>query len=163
MHIRHWAVSHHGIARTTRPTLRCLRQRDLPVRLRLAGADPIGELDSSGQAAHPAAGQPGPYIDPAVTASLVARAAALGFDPTKLTQLISELNDNYSRGNAYAVHALLRALLDHVPPMLGCTDFKAAANNYHWGRTDRNYARRLTDFSCEPDARFWDPMLGLLI
>jgi hypothetical protein len=47
------------------------------------------------------------------------------------------LNDNYSRGNAYAAHALLRAILDHIPPLLGCADFKAAANNHSWSRTDR--------------------------
>jgi hypothetical protein len=59
---------------------------------------------------------------------------------------LEELNDNYSRGNAYAAHALLRAILDHVPPMLGCADFKTAANNHSWGKTDKNYARRLLDF-----------------
>jgi hypothetical protein len=92
-----------------------------------------------------------PYIDPQVSASLAARAEAIGLDPGKLTRLIAELNDNYSRGNAYAAHALLRALLDHVPPLLGCADFKAAANTYPWSRTDRGYARRLLDFKLQAD------------
>ena len=96
-------------------------------------------------------GQPAPYIDPQVSASMAARAQALGLDPGKLMRLVTELNDNYSRGNAYAAHALLRAVLDHIPPLLGCTDFKAAANNYSWGRTDRNYARRLLDFKLQAD------------
>jgi hypothetical protein len=106
---------------------------------------------SAGHAAHPVPGQPGPYIDREVAASLAARAAALGFSPAKLTRLIGELNDNYARGNAYAAHALLRALLDHVPPMLGCTDFKAAASSHPWSRTDRNYARKLADFKPQAD------------
>jgi hypothetical protein len=101
-------------------------------------------------AARPAARQPG-YVDPRVSASLAVRAEAIGLDPGKLTRLIAELNDNYGRGNAYATHALLRAILDHVPPLLGCADFKAAANSYPWSRTDRGYARRLLDFKLQAD------------
>jgi len=98
----------------------------------------------------PAADYPG-YIDPQVSARLAARAEATGLDPGKLTRLVAELNDNYSRGNAYAAHALLRAILDHIPPLLGCADFKAAANSYSWSRTDRGYARRLLDFKLQAD------------
>jgi hypothetical protein len=39
------------------------------------------------------------------------------FDWSKLLQLAAEVNASYRRGNAYAVHALLRAILDHVPPL----------------------------------------------
>lgn len=91
------------------------------------------------------------YVDPQISARLVARAEAIGLDPGKLTRLIAELNDNYSRGNAYAAHALLRAILDHIPPLLGCADFKEAANNYSWTRTDRRYAHRLLDFKLQAD------------
>jgi hypothetical protein len=91
------------------------------------------------------------YVDPQVSASLAARVEAIGLDPGKLTRLIAELNDNYRRGNAYAAHALLRVVLDHIPPLLGCADFKAAANNYSWSRTDRGYARRLLGFKLQAD------------
>ena len=91
------------------------------------------------------------YIDPQISVSLAARAEALGMDPGKLVRLLAELNENYSRGNAYGAHALLRAVLDHIPPLLGCADFKAAANNYSWSRTDRGYARRLLDFKLQAD------------
>lgn len=100
--------------------------------------------------ARPTASRPG-YVDPQVSASLAARAEAIGLDPAKLTRLVAELNDNYNRGNAYAAHALLRAILDHIPPLLGSADFKAAANNYSWSRTDRGYARRLLDFKLQAD------------
>jgi hypothetical protein len=92
-----------------------------------------------------------PYVDLRVSAGMAARAEQLGMDPGKLIRLVAELNDNYSRGNAYAAHALLRAILDHIPPLLGCADFKAAASNYSWGRTDRNYAHRLLDFKLQAD------------
>jgi hypothetical protein len=39
------------------------------------------------------------------------------FDWSKLLQLATEVNASYRRGNSYAVHALLRAILDHVPPL----------------------------------------------
>jgi hypothetical protein len=70
------------------------------------------------------------------------------FDRTKLLRLVDELNDNHARGNGYAVHALLRAVLDHVPPLLGCADFQAALNNY---RTDRGHMRKLLDFKLQAD------------
>jgi len=79
--------------------------------------------------ARPAASRPG-CVDPQVSVNLAARAKAIGPDPGKLTRLVAELNDNYSRGNAYAAHAMLRAILDHIPPLLGCADFKAAASGH---------------------------------
>jgi hypothetical protein len=68
---------------------------------------------------------------------------------SKLLRLIQELNDNYAKGNAYAAHALLRSILDHIPPALGCDDFKAVANNYSWGRTDKAYMQKLLDFKSQ--------------
>jgi hypothetical protein len=70
---------------------------------------------------------------------------------SKLLGLIDELNDNYARSNTYASHALLRAILDHVPPILGCPDFAAVASNYSWGRTDKRYMKNLTDFRDQAD------------
>jgi hypothetical protein len=97
-------------------------------------------------------GEVGPsYIDAHVIASIKASTNARQFDHAKLLRLIDELNDNYSRGNAYAAHALLRAVLDHVPPMLGCADFKVVANNYQWNRTDKSYMRKLLDFKLQAD------------
>jgi hypothetical protein len=66
-------------------------------------------------------------------------------DCTKLLKLISELNDNYSHGNAYTAHVLLRAILDHIPPMFGYKNFTAVVNNYPWSQTDKAYMRKLLD------------------
>ena len=98
-----------------------------------------------------AAGSRPSYVDQELSAALAARAEAIGLDSGKLTTLLAELNDNYSRGNAYAAHALLRAVLDHIPPLLGFADFKAAASSYPWSRTDRGYAHRLYDFKLQAD------------
>jgi hypothetical protein len=109
-----------------------------------------GSANHGGRGRQPA-GPRAPYIDAQVGTSMVARAQGMGLDCGKLAKLVAELNDNYSRDNAYAAHALLRALLDHIPPLLGYQDFKVAANSYPWGRTDKSYARRLADFKYQAD------------
>ena len=91
------------------------------------------------------------YVDVRVTASIQALPDTHRFDHTKLLKLIAGLDDNLARGNAYAAHALLRAILDHIPPMLGCTSFTAVANNYPWTRTDKGYLHRLLDFRIQAD------------
>jgi hypothetical protein len=110
-----------------------------------------GTFGDSRRPKRPASAWPGPYIDGGIAAEVTVRAQALGLEPAKLARLVEELNDNYARGNAYSAHALLRAILDHIPPMLGCADFKAVVSNHSWGRTDKNYARRLLDFKLQAD------------
>jgi hypothetical protein len=52
------------------------------------------------------------------------------WDLVKLIQLCEELNQNFHGDNFYAVAYLSRALIDHVPPILGCKNFDEVANNY---------------------------------
>src|ERR1700722_12789244 len=92
-----------------------------------AAGEVVFTRDADGQrltAARPAISRPA-YVDQQVSIGLAARAEAIGLDPGKLTRLVAELNENYTRGNAYACHALLRAIIDHTPPLLGCRDFQA--------------------------------------
>jgi hypothetical protein len=110
-----------------------------------------GDIGSSRSTHVAGSTQRSTYVDAQVITWLSASTLPDGFDHTKLQQLIQELNDNYTRRNAYAAHALLRAVLDHVPPMLGCADFRAVANNYHWTRTDKGYMHRLLDFKLQAD------------
>jgi hypothetical protein len=91
------------------------------------------------------------YVDAQVIAAIRAHHAPGRFDWAKLLRLIDELNDNYARGSTYAVHAVLRAILDHIPPLLGCSTFMAAVNNYPWSRTDKAYMKRLLDFRLQAD------------
>lgn len=107
-----------------------------------------GGTPATRQRGHPLAGS---YVDAQVIAAIKAQQGADQFDRSKLLRLIDELNDNYARGNGYAVHALLRAILDHIPPLLGCASFAAAVNNYRWSRTDQGYMRKLLDFKMQAD------------
>lgn len=91
------------------------------------------------------------YIGAQLIAAMKAQEATDRFDRAKLLQLIDELNDNHIRGNAYAAHALLRAILDHIPPLLGCANFAAVASNYPWSQTDKSYMRKLLDFKLQAD------------
>jgi hypothetical protein len=91
------------------------------------------------------------YIDAQLTVVIKAKDPTDRFDWVKLQRLVDELNENHDRGNAYAAHVLLRAILDHIPPLFGCADFKAVANNYSWSRTDKAYMRRLLDFKLQAD------------
>lgn len=99
----------------------------------------------------PGSGNRAQYVDARVISDIGAGAHRLHLDVTKLLRLIDELNDNFARGNAYATHALLRAILDHIPPMLGCASFAAVASNYQWSRTDKGYIRKLLDFRLQAD------------
>lgn len=69
----------------------------------------------------------------------------------KLTTLLDELNVAYESNMVYACHALLRAVLDHVPPIFGSKDFNAVADNYSWGRTDKAHMKALKDFRNSAD------------
>jgi hypothetical protein len=44
--------------------------------------------------------------------------------------LCEELNECYRTGSILAIILLTRALIDHVPPLLGFTSFNEVANNY---------------------------------
>jgi hypothetical protein len=107
-----------------------------------------GGTSAPGRRAHAPEGS---YIDAQVIAAIKAGEATDRFDRSKLLRLIEELNDNYLRSNGHAAHALLRAILDHVPPLLGCADFATAVNNYRWSRTDKSYMRKLLDFKLQAD------------
>jgi hypothetical protein len=86
------------------------------------------------------------YIDADVAVAVIACAEQMGLRADKLRRLIDELNDNFGRGNVYAAHALLRTLLDHIPPLLGHREFQQLVNHHHWTRGDASYVRRLDAF-----------------
>lgn len=94
---------------------------------------------------------PRPYVNKQVVEAIRTKDGPSTFNVTKLLGLIAELNQNYARRNTYASHALLRAILDHVPPIVGCANFREVANNYSWGQTDKRYIKRLADFRDQAD------------
>ena len=52
------------------------------------------------------------------------------YDLNKLIRMCKELNDNYSLNNYLACGMLIRAILDHVPPIFDKKTFPEVANNY---------------------------------
>jgi hypothetical protein len=83
------------------------------------------------------------YVSDGLITVLKAKSASSKWDCDKLFRLITELNDNYMARNVYASHAVLRAILDHVPPILGCRNFDEVVNSIPWGRTDKAYMKHL--------------------
>jgi hypothetical protein len=65
------------------------------------------------------------------------------FDLCKLLRLCEELNDCYRNGSTLSIIMLTRALIDHVPPLLGWERFNEVANNYGGTRSFKESMERL--------------------
>jgi hypothetical protein len=77
-----------------------------------------------------------------------------GLHTDKLVGLLNELNFNFAHGKPLACSSLLRAVLDHVPPGFGFpvgTGFATVVAQGSWGRTDKNYLKRLAEFKDQGD------------
>jgi hypothetical protein len=118
---------------------------------RKSGVQPLLMLRDDREKEVPAERYSRAYVDKATTDNVMHAAEVVGLSTDRLGVLLTELNDNFSRSNAYACHVLLRALLDHIPPMFGYQSFGEVANNFPWGRTDKQYMRRLADFRLQAD------------
>jgi hypothetical protein len=55
------------------------------------------------------------------------------FDLSKIIEMCDELNNCFSNEANLAVAMLVRAMLDHVPPIFGCKNFSEVSNNYAGG------------------------------
>lgn len=104
-------------------------------------------ISSTEDSPQPAAG----YVSATVIFELEAAATSSVWNCAKLLQLLRELNNSYVAGDAYSAQAMLRAILDHIPPLFGYADFKEVASNYAWGQTDRRYMKRLLEFKAQAD------------
>ena len=69
------------------------------------------------------------------------------FDFARLVEMLAELNVTFERGNYIAVIALLRAVIDHVPPIFSCKSFGEVANNYSGPRSFKKAAKDLENTS----------------
>lgn len=96
----------------------------------------------------PRAEPPTPYLDAGLLTDLESAAARTTWKAHKLLALCRELNSNHAAGNPYACAALIRAVLDHVPPVFGHKDFKqvAAQHTFTVQRTDKAHAQKLAGF-----------------
>ncbi|SCL38826.1 hypothetical protein GA0070624_6352 [Micromonospora rhizosphaerae] len=90
------------------------------------------------------------YINPRVLDQL-REASGASWDTTKLVALAEELDACVQAGHVYASHAVLRALLDHVPPLFGQKSFAAVVSSHAWAKTDAKYLGRLSTFRDQAD------------
>ena len=78
------------------------------------------------------------------------------FDITKLVRMCEELNDSYNRGNLISSILLLRAILNHVPPIFGKKTFAQVVASS--GRSAKNILGKLED-DARPIADFHNHIL----
>lgn len=70
-------------------------------------------------------------------------------DTAKLSQMLTELNRSYADHSFFSCVFLIRAILDHVPPIFGLKRFSEIANNYAGGggRSFRQHMQHLENSS----------------
>ncbi|MFE4398689.1 MULTISPECIES: hypothetical protein [Streptomycetaceae] len=113
-------------------------------------------LDQAGEetAEPPAAPQPSGtvYVKQALIEELVELDRAGRFSTDKLVQQCKELNFNYRHEQPFSCHALLRAIIDHVPPAFGEKGFaQVASSTPGWTKTDKDYLKKLQEFRTQGD------------
>lgn len=69
----------------------------------------------------------GAFVDPSVIDAL-RKSTNKRYDLSKVVRFCEELNSSYSAGNYLASTLLIRALLNHVPPVFGHTTFLQVAS-----------------------------------
>lgn len=69
------------------------------------------------------------------------------FDLIKLLKICEELNQNFANENYLSVAILIRALLDHVPPIMQHKTFLEVANNYAGTKSFREAMQHLENSS----------------
>ena len=72
------------------------------------------------------------FVNKSIIADLMARSTAR-YDTSQLVRFCEELNSAYASGNFYSCAMLTRAIIDHVSPLFGGTDFKSIVANWPKG------------------------------
>jgi len=94
----------------------------------------------------PAAQQHNEHRGTYVSIERINQLAALNssrFDYAKLAQLCRELNVVYEKDCHFAVAMLVRAILDHVPPIFGVERFRGVAFNYKGSKSFNKHMQSL--------------------
>jgi hypothetical protein len=82
------------------------------------------------------------FIDDETLRELRSKASS-SFDIRKLVRFCEEINDSYARGNYLASALLIRAVMNHVPPIFGCGTFSEVTAQA--GRSLKTIFERLED------------------
>ncbi len=83
------------------------------------------------------------YLDKYTLLRLI-KIESKNFDLSRLIALCNELDDNYSLENYHSCVMLLRAILDHIPPIFGKTSFDDVCAQYG-GRSFKDIMRPLNE------------------
>ncbi len=86
------------------------------------------------------------YVDPKRIAQIAAITGA-PYDAAKLVRMLEELNLAYASGSYFSCLMLVRAVLDHVPPVFGKATFADVASQYAGGRSFRDAMLQLQESS----------------
>ena len=81
-----------------------------------------------------------------VSASRIAELRALrsgDWDLSRLVRLLEELNAAHISRSYMSVAMLVRAILDHCPPIFGCSSFSEVANNFRSSKSFRASVQNL--------------------
>lgn len=65
------------------------------------------------------------------------------YDLKRLLRLIEELNSNWKDANYYSTAMLVRAIIDHIPPIFNCKSFKEVCNNYKGSKSFKEATQNL--------------------
>lgn len=89
------------------------------------------------------------YIHPNIIKGFTKKTGV--FNYKKLVILLKSVNRNYRENDAHTCAIMIRSVLDHIPPLLGFTDFADVANNYTWSPSHKKFMLALLDFKNEGD------------
>jgi len=93
-----------------------------------------------------------PYIDTDLIAELEKAGAESVWNVKKLVAVLRELNSNYTDEHPFASQALVRMVMDHIPPAFGQPGYAGVAGTYSgWGRTDKDHAKSLLPYRSAGD------------
>lgn len=83
------------------------------------------------------------YVHPARLAEIESL-QSIKWDFCRLAQLCRELNAAYDGGHYITTAALVRIIMDHVPPLFGLGDFNQVAANYGGPKTHKSFKKSMT-------------------
>jgi len=67
------------------------------------------------------------------------------YDVSKLLRILRELNVAYNNDSYFTIGTLLRAIIDHVPPIFSCSSFAEIANNYQGTKSFKKSMKHLNE------------------
>lgn len=85
-----------------------------------------------------------PYVTQAIVDGFVGKKDK--FNYKKLVNLLTGLNGHFTKNDQYSSAMSIRAVLDHIPPLLGFLTFDEVVSSYPWSKTDREFMKALLSF-----------------